>query len=133
MDSKYGCKVSDLIKEPIIEEVVEEQEEIEEVVPKSKTTNKNVTWNDKKTDYKQKVELAKLDIFSEITDKNNINKILFITIVYILLNTPSIKELVFKNIPILMASETDYSLTGILISGLLLAVSSIIFSIYFSS
>ena len=51
---------------------------------------------DKKTDYKQKVELAKLDIFSEITDKNNINKILFITIVYILLNTPSIKELVFK-------------------------------------
>lgn len=133
MDSKYGCKVSDLIKEPIIEETIEEQEEEIEVAPKPKTTNKSVKWEDKKSEYKQKVELAKLDIFSEITEKNNINRILFITIVYILLNTPSVKELVFKNIPILMASETDYSLTGILVSGLILAISSIIFSVYFSS
>ena len=130
MDSKYSCKVSDLIKEPIIEETIEEEDRSS---PKPKTTNKNVKWEDKKSEYKQKVELAKLDIFSEITEKNNINRILFITIVYILLNTPSVKELVFKNIPILMASETNYSLTGILVSGLILAISSIIFSVYFSS
>lgn len=131
MDSKYGCKVSDLIKEPIIEET--DEEEIEEIVSKPKTTNKSVTWEDKKTDYKQRVEMAKVDIFSEITDKNNINKMLFIIVVYILLNTRALKELVFKNIPVLMLSESEYSLVGILVSGLLLAVSTIIFSVYFSS
>lgn len=132
MDSKYGCKVSDLIKEPLVNEIEEEIEEIE-VAPKHNNVNKRVKFEDDKVDYKQKVELAKLDIFSEIIEKNNINKILFITVVYILLNTPSLKELVFKNIPVLMTSETDYSLFGILLSGLLLAISSIVFSAYFSS
>lgn len=133
MDSKYGCKVSDLIKEPIIEEIDEQEEEPEEIVSKPKTKNKNVTWDDKKTDYKQKIEMAKLDLFSEITDKNNINRMLFIIVVYVLLNTRALKELVFNNIPVLMVSDSEYSLVGILVSGLLLAISTIIFSVYFSS
>jgi hypothetical protein len=135
MNSKYECKVSDLVKpqddtldDTLDDSSDDEQEHVVNNVPKK--TPKEVKF-EVPPPVNESEETKKIDILSHISDRGNINVMLFILTLYIMLNTPFVKQFVFKNIPVMMLTDESYGVLGIFLTGVILSVSTIIFSIYF--
>lgn len=114
--SQFECNLSDFEEKPKEIKTPPQRENTTEVKHEVKTPVENLS-----------LTLDKSDIFSS----KNTSLILFNTVVYIVLNTDSVKEIVFKILPILMSSATDYSLLGTLMCGILLSILSILFTSYF--
>tara|TARA_Y100001970_G_C14259677_1_gene878890 strand:+ start:23392 stop:23757 length:366 start_codon:yes stop_codon:yes gene_type:complete len=120
--SQFECKLSDL-EEP--------KKEIKSVPINQE---KKVHFDEKKpepvNDLQVQVEKKQVDdIISNIS--NNKNTIFVIVISYILLNTTTVKEFVFKILPQLMDSSSEYNLMGTLLCALLLGTLTILYISYF--
>lgn len=123
--SQFECKLSDL-EEPK-KEVKQEQVVQEKKVQINEGANVNVNVNETTKELQKDNEKASyFDIIS-----NNKNTIFVIVIAYLLLNTTAVKEIVFKILPQLMNSSTEYNLIGTLISALLLGIVTTFFISYF--
>ena len=121
--SQFECKLSDL-EEPK-KEVKQEQVSQEKKVNFDERVNVNVNETSKEL----KKDDEKTSYFDIISD--NKNTIFVIVIVYLLLNTTAVKEIVFKMLPQLMNSSTEYNLVGTLISAILLGIVTTLFISYF--
>jgi len=120
--SQFECKLSDL-EEPK-KEVKQEQAVQQKKVHFDEKVNEKVNENvNEPIEYKSK---SLTDVLSD-----NKNTIFVIVIAYLLLNTDSVKETVFKMLPQLMNSSTDYNLIGTLLSALLLGILTVLFISYF--
>jgi hypothetical protein len=119
--SQFECKLSDL-EEPK-KEVKQEQVSQEKKVKFDESLSVNETIKEPQKDNEK---TSYFDIIS-----NNKNTIFIIVIVYLLLNTTAVKEIVFKILPQLMNSSTEYNLIGTLISALLLGIVTTFFISYF--
>ena len=128
--SQFECKLSDL------------QEPKKEVKSAHDSKEKNVHF-DEKVNLKEneKVNLKENEKVNEpiehkstsLTDviSNNKNTVFVIVVAYLLLNTDAVKGFVFKMLPQLMNSSTDYNLMGTLLSAFLLGISTVLFISYF--
>lgn len=120
--SQFECKLSDL-----------EEPKKKEVKPEPVVQEKKVQFDEKvsvnETTKELQVQNEQTSYFDIIS--TNKNTIFVIVIVYLLLNTTSVKEIVFKMLPQLMNSSTEYNLLGTLISALLLGIVTIFFISYF--
>ena len=119
--SQFECKLSDL-EEPK-KEIKQEQVSQEKKVHFDEKVNVNEPTKELQV---QNEKTSYFDIIS-----NNKNTIFIIVIVYLLLNTTAVKEIVFKILPQLMNSSTEYNLLGTLISALLLGIVTTLFISYF--
>jgi len=115
--SHFECKLSDL-EEP--------KKEIKSVP----ITQEKKPEPEPVKDLQVQVEKKQVDdIISNIS--NNKNTIFVIVISYILLNTTTVKDFVFKILPQLMDSSSEYNLMGTLLCALLLGTLTILYISYF--
>jgi hypothetical protein len=121
--SQFECKLSDL-EEPK-KEVNQEQVSQEKKVQFDERVNVNANETIKELQ-KDNEKASYFDIISD-----NKNTIFVIVIIYLLLNTTAVKDIVFKILPQLMNSSTEYNLIGTLISALLLGIVTTFFISYF--
>ncbi len=125
--SQFECKLSDL-QEPK-KEVKQEQVSQEKKVQFDERANVNANENVNETIKEPQIQNEKTSYLNIISD--NKNTIFVIVIAYLLLNTTAVKEIVFKILPQLMNSSTEYNLIGTLISALLLGIVTTFFISYF--
>lgn len=124
--SQYECKLSDLEEEPKQEnktKVNEKKVHFNESVEKERVEMPVLPSN------KQHQKSPEKDILDTLY--NNRNLLFLIVIVNIFLNTSTVKENVFKILPQLMENITNYNILGTLVSGLVLAVITVLFISYF--
>lgn len=115
--SEFECKLSEL------------SEDIKQETNEKVTNTYNYNNSSKKEVEVEKKIQSQNDILSTLIDKKS--NIVFIILLYIILNTDAIKELVFKSLPYLMESNNSYNLLGIFLSAVLLSFSSVLFTSYF--
>lgn len=125
--SQYECKLSDLEEEPKQEnktKVNEKKVHFNESVEKERVETPVLPSNEQRQQKSPEKDI--LD-----TLYNNRNLLFLIVIVNMFLNTSTVKENVFKILPQLMENITNYNILGTLVSGLILAVITVLFISYF--
>ena len=128
--SQFECKMSDL--EPKLNEQLPKLKdrrvqfeqikdaEIEDINEFKKNENKSLDI----------IKNSNTLSFSDILYDNR-NMLFIIIIIYLVLNTDVLKEIIFKNIPQLMLNETQYNLMGLILSALILGICTILINFYF--
>ena len=122
--SQFECKLSDL-QEPK-KEVKSAHDSKEKKVHYDEKVNLKENENEKVNEPIEHKSTSLTDVIS-----NNKNTVFVIVVAYLLLNTDAVKGFVFKMLPQLMNSSTDYNLMGTLLSAFLLGISTVLFISYF--
>ncbi len=120
--SEFECSVKDLMsekKEPIIENITpSHKEETVSILEKSEKNN-------------TETENIKLSLYQKLYTDKNIKLSMFITLVYLVINSEQFYQFLGNNLPMLMLNGTPGFL-GKTILGLILSIVLIIFTSFFS-
>ena len=122
--SQFECKLSDF-EEPK-KEVKSVHDSKEKKVQFDEKVNLKENENEKVNEPIEHKSTSLTDVIS-----NNKNTVFVIVVAYLLLNTDAVKGFVFKMLPQLMNSSTDYNLMGTLLSAFLLGILTVLFISYF--
>jgi len=120
--SEFECSVKDLMseeKEPIIENITpSHKEETVSILEKSEKNN-------------TETENIKLSMYQKLYTDKNIKLSMFITLVYLVINSEQFYQFLGNNLPMLIIDDTPGFL-GKTILGLILSIVLIIFTSFFS-
>lgn len=120
--SEFECSVKDLMsekKKPVIEDITPSNKE--EIVSTLEKSEKNNT----------ETENIKLSMYQKLYTDKNIKLSMFITLVYLVINSEQFYQFLGNNLPMLIIDGTPGFL-GKTIIGLILSIVLIIFTSFFS-